>query len=983
MPKLHFIYFFLLLWLNGFSQGAFFNAAYQQNPNIPKGFLEAISYTHTRMVPIKTNEINGCNGMPLPYGIMGLFEDGFGYFIENGKRIATLSGISIQQQKSNPELEVIAFANACQQLIDEQLVEADSTAALIHALMWELTEIPHDGTINRFAFESTVYEVFKFLMDEEKAATYGFPLYTFNLKLFFGEQNFQVLSAAQIYIGLHGITTSNNIAFQVTTNLKSTNYGPALWTAAPSCNYSSRNATPISAVTIHTVQGTYAGAISWGLNCNAQVSYHYVVRSSDGQVTQMVLESYKAWHVGSENSYTIGIEHEGYVSNAAWYTPSLYQGSANLVKDITQSGYGISPLRTYDGAGSTATQLLGNCIRIKGHQHYANQSHTDPGVNWNWDAYYKLVNAAYTPILVTNNNGTLYDSGGATGNYGPDERKIWVIQGAIGTTITLHFTLFNVEASYDKLLIYDGSSVMATLLGCYSGNALPPTIQSSGNTLTLEFRSDCATQLNGWEATYSSTMPLTDIAPPTSQASYLGTWQTQSFNATFQDIDNQSGVKERFYNVSSRNNGLASFHSTTSTGFFRDEFHDAVSLWTNQSGVFQSNNGIFTMADASQNNSNAYAQVTQQSSQTYFYTWKQRFNTTFANQRAGMHFFCSDPTLSNRGNSYFVYFREETNKVQLYKVINDAFTLVKEDSIPIFCNQWDEAAVKYNPNSGSITVFYNQQSVLQWIDVNPLLQGSAISLRSGACSVSFDDIYVYKTHGNNELITVGIGQEINNQSDHQQASGCLRLVAIDSAGNWNIPMDQLIQVDWTPPALNQCYDGPGLDIDTVYQPVLEGNWYADDVHSGISYSEISIGTAGNTGSLVQGLNTGLSTQFMVSPTGISPGIIYYTTIVCSNQAGLSSNITTDGQLYMNQAQVDTQNPLDAVLLYPNPVTNGLLTIQHLSFPVELLVYDLQGKLVFNATQVMNGSIALPVNAGVYIIELQGQGFKLSKAILSN
>jgi alkylhydroperoxidase family enzyme len=39
-----------------------------------------------------------------------------------------------------------------------------------------------------------------------------------------------------------------------------------------------------------------------------------------------------------------------------------------------------------------------------------------------------------------------------------------------------------------------------------------------------------------------------------------------------------------------------------------------------------------------------------------------------------MHFFCSDPTLPNRGNSYFVYLREETDKVQIYKVTNDVFS---------------------------------------------------------------------------------------------------------------------------------------------------------------------------------------------------------------------------------------------------------------------------------------------------------------------
>ena len=141
------------------------------------------------------------------------------------------------------------------------------------------------------------------------------------MKDFFGRNNYAVLTATTVTIDSTGIKNQDQLHYHGGNSLKSINYGPALWNAAPTCNYSSRNGSPISAVTIHTVQGTYAGAISWGLNCNAQVSYHYVVRSSDGQVTQMVLESNKAWHVGNENGYTIGIEHEGYVSNAAWYTP--------------------------------------------------------------------------------------------------------------------------------------------------------------------------------------------------------------------------------------------------------------------------------------------------------------------------------------------------------------------------------------------------------------------------------------------------------------------------------------------------------------------------------------------------------------------------------------------------------------------------------------------------------------------------------------
>ena len=980
MPKLLLIYLVLSLHLTVFSQAVNFSTAYQQHPEIPSGFLEAISYTHTRFHDLSNEEQISCAGIPIPYGIMGVYEDGQNYFIENGKRIESLSGISISTQKNSVPAQVEAYAVACASLIQSYAVNGENTPELIYNLMWELSEIPREGSINLFAFESSVLEVFRFLTDESQAATYGFPLYEINIKDFFGNNNYAVLTASLVTIDSTGIKNHQNTQYRAGNTLKSLNYGPALWNAAPSCNYSGRNGSQISAVTIHTVQGTYAGAISWGLNCNAQVSYHYVVRSSDGQVTQMVLESNKAWHVGNENSYTVGIEHEGYVSNAAWYTPSLYQSSANLVKDITQSGYGINPKRTYDGAGSTSTQLLGNCIRIKGHQHYANQSHTDPGIHWNWNKFYGLINDTYNPTILTNPSGTLYDSGGANGNYAADERTVWLIQAPQGSVISIQFTAFDLESSFDKLFIYNGATVNSPLLGTYTGNMLPPSIQSSGNALTLEFRSDCATQLSGWTASYQVTSLNIDLTPPSSALHYSGVWQTQGFTASFQDSD-ASGIRYKFYHIAARASATSPFKSNQTMGFFGDEFNGNSGLWTNQSGNFLAANGNFLMNDASQNNSNAYAQITQSSQHTYLYTWKQRITSSNANQRAGMHFFCSDPTLPNRGNSYFVYFREETDKVQLYKVLNDAFTLVKEDSVNVFVNQWDQVYVTYNPQSGLIQVYLNALHVCSWTDANPLQQGNAISLRSGACTVTFDEVYVYKNHSNSALITVGPGQELFEQSDQQQESGKIRIIAMDSVDNWNVPHETLVQVDWTAPVIATLNDGASSDIDSVYQPILEGNWVVNDPHSGLGSQAIDIGSSPLGSDLIQSQQVA-NNAFTLSANGMIPNQVYFTTLQVSNQAGLSSQLCSDGQRFINHANIELNNPLLDVILFPNPIQDGQLSIENLMFPVELTVYDLNGKLIKVREITNNGKVSLDLSAGRYLIKLSGNGHELIKQLVS-
>src|SRR4029078_1230864 len=75
-------------------------------------------------------------------------------------------------------------------------------------------------------------------------------------------------------------------------------YAGALWSPAYSGNYqvASRGAAQINNIVIHTTQGSYSGTISWFKNAAANVSAHYVVRSSDGQITQMVDDKNIAWH---------------------------------------------------------------------------------------------------------------------------------------------------------------------------------------------------------------------------------------------------------------------------------------------------------------------------------------------------------------------------------------------------------------------------------------------------------------------------------------------------------------------------------------------------------------------------------------------------------------------------------------------------------------------------------------------------------------
>lgn len=163
-------------------------------------------------------------------------------------------------------------------------------------------------------------------------------------------------------------------------------YPKAKWSPASKKNYTNADrpdSEPITTVVIHTMQGSYAGTKAWFKNPASEVSAHYIVRSSDGQITQMVHESDIGWHAGNwdVNTRSIGIEHEGYVEDPKkWYTDTMYRSSAKLVRSICDR-YGIPIDRKH----------------IIGHVEVPGADHTDPGKGWDWKKYIALVKQGTDP----------------------------------------------------------------------------------------------------------------------------------------------------------------------------------------------------------------------------------------------------------------------------------------------------------------------------------------------------------------------------------------------------------------------------------------------------------------------------------------------------------------------------------------------------------------------------------------------------------
>lgn len=172
----------------------------------------------------------------------------------------------------------------------------------------------------------------------------------------------------------------------------------AAWLASP--NFSSGRSS-YEFVVIHTMQGSYNGTKSWFQNTNSNVSSHYVIRSSDGEITQMVEHRNTAWHAGCFNGRSIGLEHEGFINDASWYTDAMYRESAKLTKWICDR-HSI-PVNRNSIRGHV--EIDSNCN---------SNGHTDPGSNWNWTKYMQYVTGSApsggTGVLI----GAVYTGGSTT-----------------------------------------------------------------------------------------------------------------------------------------------------------------------------------------------------------------------------------------------------------------------------------------------------------------------------------------------------------------------------------------------------------------------------------------------------------------------------------------------------------------------------------------------------------------------------------------
>lgn len=326
----------------------------EQAFGVPADLSLAVAYTETRwQIPEDEHGHHADGHVPAAVGVAGLKP-----WQSNLASLAAQElGSSEEELHENPAAGLVAGAYVLRELADRRY------GGPPHDLgEWAEVIADYSGHIDARLRRSYVHDVFGWLQRGiEDTGADGFPIVVAPRDVALPES----VGATQSYAGA--------------------SYPGARWVAAHASNQSNRRGEPIRYVVLHTTQGSYSGAISWFQNPSANVSAHFVIRSSDGEVTQMLDEAANGWHAGNStyNRQSIGIEHEGFVADPGrWYTDAMYRSSAELTRHICDK-YGIPKTRS----------------RIIGHVEVPGATHTDPGTGWDWNRFMALVTGTTTPPI--------------------------------------------------------------------------------------------------------------------------------------------------------------------------------------------------------------------------------------------------------------------------------------------------------------------------------------------------------------------------------------------------------------------------------------------------------------------------------------------------------------------------------------------------------------------------------------------------------
>jgi N-acetyl-anhydromuramyl-L-alanine amidase AmpD len=175
----------------------------------------------------------------------------------------------------------------------------------------------------------------------------------------------------------------------------------SIWRSSPNFNArAAGTAGQIAMIIVHTCEGAYVGCWSWLTNAASNVSAHYVINESGSEISYLVEEPMRAWHIGAvydcllnrsrrcdlsgvqSNHFTIGIEHAGFASQPSFPAAQI-DISARLVCELT---------KRHD--------IPRDGQHIVAHGQLQPWNRTDPGPNWPWIGYLGLVQRYCGEVVV-------------------------------------------------------------------------------------------------------------------------------------------------------------------------------------------------------------------------------------------------------------------------------------------------------------------------------------------------------------------------------------------------------------------------------------------------------------------------------------------------------------------------------------------------------------------------------------------------------
>lgn len=902
----------------------YFASAYGYCPSIPRGSLEAVSYTYTRFAhrPMVDTTEKDPRAMPHTYSVMGMTLHGKDVFRENLRLISILSEISIEEILSQDSCAILAYARAFDRVCKHYGIASD-TIEDYQGVFWFLCELPADDcTWTSTSMDDWPAELF-IRKDAELRDRYPQYSFLYAIYLFLSDSSFACLGAPCRNVDFNRLfgddlnfLRAKTMVPQEKALAANVDYPGAVWVPAPSCNYSSgRNGMMVSDVVVHYTEGTYSGAIAWFQNCASSVSAHYVIRSIDGQVAQLVRESDKAWHVGSANGYTIGIEHEAYGDVVSFFTEEMYQSSAALVRNICLRHLNINAQHVFyrdtldDGTTLNVGQHnLGNataCTQIRGHQHFPNQTHTDPGPFWNWNYYYKLINPMVHIDSSQSVTGTFMDSGGLSGDYADNERSLFLIHVPNADSVALDFQDFSLEADYDFMWIYAGPSVFSPLLGRWNTHS-PGRVVAEGAYLLVEFRSDCQQTASGWKANWQGYLPTEvteDTLNPTTEILFdENNWITADFVAHFKDSDDV-GLQYRFYQVIGQENGV--WKANEHLGFLCDNFDRSLDtgLWHGDDSWQVSNNKLVQSSLSGVHTLSAH--LTGNASDVVLYDF---YLSVGDSGQCSFYFDCDEP-IDYRLDlcGYSVCFDKAHHTVCVYRVQNGISTLLASNrQIYMTAGQSYLYRLVYDASEKRILLFRHSTLLMEVCGDQCVHSGRStyMGFATENCAVAIDNVRVYR--GRTDIVPLSVGAADTCLIRSQAVCGVsmckLKSLVLDVSHKFSALEEKNLKVDYTPPVSRGTVKLDLVSSGALSQtlPQMTGCWSAfEDPHSGVQgYSYFIFvtnlfmkDTYKNVWTDV-GLQTGLSRRVPSRRTDLFVGVR------AKNQAGLFSEVSYSNSVHI-------------------------------------------------------------------------------------